>query len=117
MIGQIISSLGGLASSYLEGKTAIQKANAQIKMKEATGEIDWDLAAMRASQNSWKDEYLGIIFSIPMILSFCGEWGRSITTAGFQALAEMPEWYQYSLGVIVAASFGVRSATKFFGKK
>ena len=25
-------------------------------------------------------------------------------------------WYQYSLGVIVAASFGVRSATKFFGK-
>ena len=51
MIGQIISSLGGLASSYLEGKTAIQKANAQIKMKEATGEIDWDLAAMRASQS------------------------------------------------------------------
>ena len=29
----------------------------------------------------------------------------------------MPQWYQYSLGVIVAASFGVRSATKFFGKK
>ena len=26
------------------------------------------------------------------------------------------EWYQYTLGVIVAASFGVRSATKFFGK-
>jgi hypothetical protein len=29
----------------------------------------------------------------------------------------MPEWYQYSLGVIVAASFGVRSASKLFGKK
>jgi len=29
----------------------------------------------------------------------------------------MPEWYQYSLGVIVAASFGVRSATKLFNKK
>jgi len=32
-------------------------------------------------------------------------------------LDKMPDWYQYSLGVIVAASFGVRSATKFFGKK
>ncbi len=111
MIGQIISSLGGLASSYLEGKTAIQKANAQIKMKEATGEIDWDLAAMRA------DEYLVIIFSIPMILSFCGEWGRSITTAGFLALAEMPEWYQYSLGIIISATFATRSAAKFINMR
>jgi hypothetical protein len=111
MIGQIISSLGGLASSYLEGKTAIQKANAQIKMKEATGEIDWDLAAMRASQSSWKDEYLVIIFS------FCGEWGRSITTAGFQALAEMPEWYQYSLGIIISATFATRSAAKFINMR
>jgi hypothetical protein len=29
----------------------------------------------------------------------------------------MPEWYQYTLGVIVASSFAVRSATKFFGGK
>jgi hypothetical protein len=28
----------------------------------------------------------------------------------------MPEWYQYTLGVIVASSFAVRSATKFFGR-
>lgn len=117
MIGQIVSSLGGLASSYLEGKTAIQKANAQIKMKEATGEIDWDLAAMRASQNSWKDEYLVILFSIPLILCFMGDWGRSITTAGFQALAEMPEWYQYSLGIIISATFATRSAAKFINMR
>ena len=56
MIGTLISSVSNLASSYIEGKTAIQKAEATIRMKEATGEIDWDLAAMRASQSSWKDE-------------------------------------------------------------
>ena len=36
---------------------------------------------------------------------------------GFAALEQMPEWYQYTLGVIVASSFAVRSATKFFGGK
>ena len=36
---------------------------------------------------------------------------------GFARLNELPEWYQYTLGVIVAASFGVRSASKFFGRK
>ena len=55
MIGSLISSVSSLASSYIEGKTAIQKAEATIRMKEATGEIDWDLVAMRASQSSWKE--------------------------------------------------------------
>ena len=43
MSGTLISSVSNLASSYIEGKTAIQKAEATIRMKEATGEIDWDL--------------------------------------------------------------------------
>ena len=51
------------------------------------------------------------------MLSFCGDWGRDIVANGFEALETMPDWYQYTLGVIVAASFGVRSATKFFGRK
>ena len=45
------------------------------------------------------------------------KWGRKTVADGFDALESMPEWYQYTLGVIVAASFGVRSATKFFGGK
>ena len=56
MIGQIIGSLGGLATAWVDGKTAVQKANAEIKLKQATGEIDWELEAIRSAQNSWKDE-------------------------------------------------------------
>ncbi len=58
-----------------------------------------------------------ILFSIPLILCFMGDWGRSITTAGFQALAEMPEWYQYSLGIIISATFATRSAAKFINMR
>ena len=117
MIGSIVTAVSGLASSWIEGKTAIQKANAQIKMKEATGEIDWDLAAMRASQSSWKDEWLTLLFSIPLVLSFCGEWGRGIVSDGFEALAGMPQWYQIALGAIVSASFATRSASKLFNMR
>ena len=42
MIGQIVSAIGGLATSYIDGKTAIQKANAQKEHKQLTGEIDWE---------------------------------------------------------------------------
>jgi hypothetical protein len=85
--------------------------------KKATGEIDWDLKMADASANSWKDEWLTILFSVPLILAFCGEWGRQIVTDGFSALDAMPEYYRYTLGIIVSASFGTRAASKFFGKK
>jgi hypothetical protein len=128
MIQALLGPISSLAGTWLEGrvetakaetgaKVAKAKAEATIMEKKATGEIDWDLKMADASANSWKDEWLTILFSIPLILAFCGEWGRQIVSEGFAALEAMPEYYQYTLGVIVSASFATRSAAKFFGKK
>ena len=117
MIGQILSSVAGLATSVIDSKTQIKLTEAEIKKKQLTGEIDWDLAAIQATQNSWKDEWITLLFSIPLILAFCGDWGNLIVAQGFAALEAMPAWYQYSLGGIVSASIGMRGVSKFFGKK
>ena len=125
---QFLGPIANLAGTWLEGKVeekkavtgakvAKAKAEATIMEKKATGEIDWDLKMADASAHSWKDEWLTILFSIPLILAFCGDWGRQIVSDGFTALESMPKYYQYTLGTIVAASFGTRAATKFFGKK
>jgi hypothetical protein len=114
---QIINSVASLATSFIDGKTAVKKAEAQTKMKIATGELDWDLEAMKGTQNSWKDEWITLLFSIPLILAFCGDWGNEIVQRGFVALEVMPAWYQYSLGGIVSASIGMRGVSKFFTKK
>jgi hypothetical protein len=128
MIQALLGPISSLAGTWLEGrvetakaetgaKVAKAKAEATIMEKKATGEIDWDLKMADASAASWKDEWLTILFSIPLILAFCGDWGRQIVSEGFAALEAMPEYYQYTLGVIVSASFATRSAAKFFGKK
>ena len=127
MLGALIGPVASLANTFLEGRVAASKANNEVKVaeakakatimeKQATGEIDWDLEAIKGSQNSWKDEWLVILFSIPLILAFV-PGAEHIVQSGFAQLETMPEWYQYSLGVIIAASFGVLGATKFFGKK
>ena len=127
MLGALIGPISQLAGTWLEGKVektkaetgakvAKAKAEATIMEKKATGEIDWDLEAIKGSQSSWKDEWLVILFSVPLVLAFIPGM-EEVVANGFAQLNAMPEWYQYSLGVIVAASFGVRSATKFFGKK
>lgn len=128
MIGGLLGPISELAGTWLRGKVetkaaeteakvAKAKAEAQIMLSAATSEAEWERVMAQASTSSWKDEWLTVLFSIPLILSFCGDWGRSITEQGFAALETMPYWYQYTLGVIVAASFGIRSATKFFGGK
>ena len=127
MLTALIGPISNIASTWLEGKVEEKKAQSASKVakaqaeavvmqKKATGEIDWDLEMAKGSQSSWKDEWLTILFSIPLILAFVPGM-EEVFANGFAQLNAMPEWYQYSLGVIVAASFGVRSATKFFGKK
>ena len=115
-LGQILGSVVGLATSVIDSKTQIKLTEAEIKKKQLTGEIDRDLAAIQATQNSWKDEWITLLFSIPLILAFCGDWGNAIVQAGFAALETMPTWKPYSLGGIVSASIGIRSVSKFFGK-
>tara|TARA_B100001093_G_C26813971_1_gene1008827 strand:+ start:1465 stop:1848 length:384 start_codon:yes stop_codon:yes gene_type:complete len=127
MLTALIGPIASLAGSWMDGKVEETKAAATVKVakakaeatimeKKATGEIDWDIEMARSSSTSWKDEWLTILFSIPLILAFIPGM-EEVVANGFAQLNSMPEWYQYSLGVIVAASFGVRSATKFFGKK
>ena len=86
MIGQIISSIGGLAASIIDSKTQLKLTEAEIKKKQLTGEIDWAIEAIRATQNSWKDEWITLLFSIPLILAFGGHWGNQIVQAGFTSL-------------------------------
>ena len=124
MLNLLIGPITDLAGTWLNGKVekskaetgakvARAKAEATIMERKATGELDWDLEMAKGSQSSWKDEWLTILFSIPLILAFVPGM-EEIVANGFRQLQEMPEWYQYTLGVIVASSFAVRSATKFF---
>ena len=126
MLQMLIKPLLGVASDAISGYVDTRKAKAQQKLvkieaeteigkQQIKGEIDWDVEAIKGSKESWKDEYLTILFSIPLLLCFL-PFTVEYVERGFAALAMTPDWYKYTLGVIVSASFGIRGATKFFGK-
>ena len=125
-LNAILGPIGAIASSWLDGRNEKIKADTKVKVakaeaeaivmqKQATGEIDWDVAQAKASESSWKDEWLTVVFTLPLILLLFGEEERVHNFC--LALSNCPEWYQYLLGTIVAASFGFRGAAKFMGKK
>jgi hypothetical protein len=121
MVG-LLTPLISLATTWFDGQqkkseakvqaeVALKQAEAEVFKRKATSEADWDLEAMRGSQGSWKDEVLLVVFLVPFLASFIGPL-QPYVVAGFGILADTPEWYRYSLGVMVAASFGVRNFMK-----
>lgn len=123
----LVQGIMGIAGDAISGFMETKKAKAKQKLvqiqaettlmeKQIAGEIDWDIAAQKNSESSWKDEYLTILFSIPLLLCFL-PFTVDYVERGFEALAQTPDWYKYTLGVIVSASFGIKGATKMFGKK
>jgi hypothetical protein len=119
MLVPIVDGVLALGKTWLEGKNTKIKAKAEaeatVLVKSAESEANWENIMAQNSASSWKDEWITILFSIPMILCFFPATVEHVR-AGFVALDGMPTWYQYTLSIIVAASFGVRSAIGFMKK-
>ena len=83
---QLLGPISQLAGTWLSGKVEekaaqnkvkVAKAEAEAaKVSAATSEAEWDRIMANASANSWKDEWLTILFSIPLILCFLWRLGK-----------------------------------------
>jgi len=108
----LVSAITNLAGTWVSAKAESTKATAEAKATAlktaAQSTADWERIMAEASKNSWKDEWLTIVFSIPLILVFIPSMVGHIQ-AGFNALATLPIWYHEILMVIVLASFGVKA--------
>lgn len=104
----IVGGFVDSAKAKRQLKAAKQETQLKIEYAKATADIDWDKQAMLNAQGSWKDEYLLIIFSPPLIMSFIPGLAPYVGE-GFAVLSDTPEWYRGAIAIMVAASFGMRA--------
>jgi hypothetical protein len=127
MLQALIGPVANLAGSWLQGKADKNAANAELKLTEAkakaqilmskeTSVADWERIMAEGSRSSWKDEWFVIILSIPLVLCWI-PGAEGWVDRGFEQLNKAPDWYFYSLGLAISASFGVRGATALFKRK
>ncbi|MBV30319.1 MAG: hypothetical protein CL504_06775 [Actinobacteria bacterium] len=79
----------------------------QLEMVIRGQEMDnsWELEQIKNS--GWKDEFVLILLSIPMVLSFIPSTVGYVED-GFAALALTPQWYQWLILAVFAAIYGIR---------
>ena len=117
MLQMLLGPAMELGKDFLKGKAEEKKAIQQRKITAINNDADWESKMAEASANSWKDEYLTIVLTLPIIAV-----GYSIVTGdqsvidrlndGFMALERLPEWYQYLLFLACSSAFAVKGADK-----
>ena len=96
MIG-ILSSVANLATTFIDSKAKVKAAEAERKMKIATGEISWEQAAIEASADSWKDEAWTLCpIAIVLVGCICSS-DAPYMKQGFENLEAAPQWFSWAM--------------------
>lgn len=99
------------------GLKLVETAGGVITKKE-DAKASWELEAIRASSESWKDEWLTIVFTLPLIVQIVGslfysfDFGKQMLEGGQVAIQNIEALgidYGMVMLIIVSASFGIRA--------
>ena len=98
-----------------EKMLVLAKAEAEANKMKRESEQDYDLdkIAMIAMDKSWKDEFLLILFSIPIAMCFFPEY-RQYVEDGFKTLKIIPEWFMYIYVAMIVVIYGLRGLLRMF---
>lgn len=108
LVGPVVNLVGEHFKRRAEEKQAVHERKLEVIKQDS----NWENIHATNASTSWKDEWLTLLFSVPLVMAFFPS-AVPYVIDGFKALEEMPEWYRVYLGVIMAASFGVRQLVNF----
>ena len=119
MFTAILGPVASLAKTWIEGKQKKAQLKSQVELTklEATKtkiekDGNWDESAMRASDNSWKDEAWTLTFIFILFASFFPSL-QPYMQQGFLFLKnDCPDWISYGMLASIAGSFGLKGIAK-----
>ena len=102
----------GVISTIIGGIGGFFEKRGQRKLEEKKLEIEAVKQGMEANRETWKDEYLTVVITLPVILLFTAVVMGWVQTQGriyeaFEAMDKLPDWYQEIFTVTVYAGLGV----------
>lgn len=105
MMGLLTALIGPISGAF--SKWQDKRGEVKAAQHDAT------IARIKAGESSWKDEYLVIIWSYPIISGFI-PYLQDSTMRGFEFMTGLPPWY---VGGWVTISLSVFGITKIMNIK
>jgi hypothetical protein len=97
-------------------KTKMLMSDAQMKHAEkmANGEAEYQGKLLEARQSDWKDEFILILLSVPIVMLGFAVWSDDPTHMEkmqlfFKYFSELPFWYQTIFVGVIASVYGLKA--------
>ena len=108
-------------------ETKMMMANAQAKHAEkmASGELEYSGKLLEARQSDWKDEFVLIILTLPILILAYSVWSSDPNIMVkvdmfFDKFSNLPSWFTNLWILVVASIYGIKGTQIFksgVGKK
>jgi len=105
-------------------ETKMMMANAQAKHAEkmASGELEYSGKLLEARQSDWKDEFVLIVLTLPILVIAYGVFSDDPGAASkikefFEQFQQLPSWFTNLWILVVASIYGNKGTQIFKGGK
>ena len=105
-----------------ETKMRMADAQAAHAEKMAKGELEYSGKLLEARQSDWKDEFVLIVLTLPILVIAYGVFSDDPGAAEkikefFKQFQQLPSWFTNLWILVVASIYGIKGTQIFKGKK
>ena len=105
-----------------ETKMRMADAQAAHAEKMAKGELEYSGKLLEARQSDWKDEFVLIVLTLPILVIAYGVFSDDPTASAkikefFEQFQQLPSWFTNLWILVVASVYGIKGTQIFKGKK
>ena len=111
--------LAATAASHIYNnrqKTKMLMSDAQMRhaQKMASGEAEYQGKLLEARQSDWKDEFILILLSAPIVMLAWAVWSEDPSAMDkmklfFEYFSDLPFWYQTIFVGVIASVYGLKA--------
>jgi hypothetical protein len=97
----------------IEAQARTAEAQTKLEMAKQGQKIDFELdrESVRQMQKSLKDEFLLLLFSLPVILTFIPSMQPHVQK-GWEMLDQAPEWFLWLYAAMIISVWGLRGIAR-----
>jgi len=99
-------------------KTKMLMADAQMNhaSKMATGDLEYSGKLLEARQSDWKDEFILILLSLPIVMLAFSVWSDNPEhmvkmNLFFEHFGNLPYWYQWVFVGVIGSVYGLKAGS------
>jgi len=122
LLPTVLKTGAAIFANKQKAKILMSDAELLHANKMATGEVEYQAAVRNSNDKGWKDEFVLILVSAPVILLIWSVFSDDPEIQAklhmfFEQFNNLPFWYQTLFVGVVASIYGLKGADIFKGKK